>query len=63
MVKMSKAQAKKRLIEAQNKLKAVYMATLPGRDSMRIAAISTQDMAAMEKIIAKCVKRTQDGRY
>tara|TARA_R110000824_G_scaffold378925_1_gene570580 strand:+ start:83 stop:259 length:177 start_codon:yes stop_codon:yes gene_type:complete len=57
MVKMSRAQAKKRLIEAQNKLRAVYMATLPGRDSMRIAALSTQDIAAIDKIIDKSMKR------
>ena len=57
MAKMTKTQAKKRLNEAQAKVKAVYMATLPGRDSMRIAAISTQDMAAIEKILDKCMKR------
>lgn len=52
-VKMTKAQAKKRLNEAKAKVKAVYVGfTYPW-----ICPVSTADMAAIEKIINKCLKR------
>ena len=53
MTKMTKAQARKRLNEAKAKIKAVYMVT----GNIVIGAITTQDMAAIEKIIDKCLKR------
>ena len=56
---MTKAQARKRLIESQNKIQAVYMATTGGRNGLRLAIVSTQDMVAIEKIITKCLKRLQ----
>jgi hypothetical protein len=51
MPKMTKAQAKRRLNEAQTKVKAVYVGS--GHEY----AVSTADMAAIEKIISKCLKR------
>jgi len=54
MPRMTKAQAKKRLNEARAKVKAVYMK----EDSPpNYGVVSTQDMAAIEKIIDKCLKR------
>tara|TARA_R110001592_G_C13164430_1_gene749219 strand:+ start:2064 stop:2237 length:174 start_codon:yes stop_codon:yes gene_type:complete len=55
MPKMTKTQAKKRLAEAKNKVKAVYMAT--SRTNFSENAVTTQDMAAIEKILDKCMKR------
>ena len=52
MAKMTKAQAKKRLTEARSKVKAVYMAVGP-----QVIAVSTADMAAIEKILDKCMNR------
>jgi hypothetical protein len=59
MPRMTKAQAKKRLNEAVAKVKAVYVAQMGGQSyaSPLYGAISTQDMAAIEKIINKCLKR------
>ena len=53
MVKMTRAKARKRLLEAQAKFKKVYM--LP--DVRAAAAVTTKDMEAVEKIVARCVKR------
>tara|TARA_R110000764_G_scaffold194463_1_gene279783 strand:+ start:57 stop:221 length:165 start_codon:yes stop_codon:yes gene_type:complete len=52
MPRMTKAQAKKRLNEAKGKVMAVYMGfySLP-------RYVTTQDMAAIEKVIDKCLKR------
>jgi|TARA_R110001592_G_scaffold187263_1_gene431985 hypothetical protein len=52
MAKMSKAQQKKRLKEAKAKVKAVYIS-----ETSAPVVITTQDMAAIEKIIDKCLKR------
>jgi len=49
MVRMTKAQCKKRLNESVKKVQAVYMS--------QHDFVSTTDMAAIEKIIAKCMKR------
>lgn len=49
MAKMTKAQAKRRLNESLAKVKAVYMS--------KHDLVSTADLTAMEKIIAKCLKR------
>mgnify|MGYP003149046431 CR=1 FL=1 len=48
MARLTKAKARKRLIEAQTKFVKVYMAT---------DAVRTADMEAVEKIVARCVKR------
>ena len=53
MPRMTKAQAKNRLNEAKAKVKTVYMAT----GNIVIGVITTQDMAAIEKILNKCLKR------
>jgi len=50
MAKMSKAQAKRRLLEAQLKFQKVYMWSGGG-------VVKTADMQAIEKIVARCLKR------
>jgi hypothetical protein len=56
MAKMTKAQARKRLKEASNKFKAVYMESWSGKSSFD-DVISVADMNAIEKIIKRCMKR------
>ena len=57
MPKVTKTQAKKRLIEAYAKLKSLYInGTIIGNGS---SIVTTSDMAAFEKIIDKCLKRCQ----
>lgn len=53
--KMTKAQAKKRLIEAKAKVMAVYVANAGTRN--QFLAVSTTDMVAIEKVLDKCIKR------
>ena len=53
MAKMTNAQARKRIAEAQSKFMKVYMST-SGRVRGRI---TTQDMMAMEKLCAKIIDR------
>jgi len=54
---MTKAQARRRLIEAQSKFKKVYMAG-GGQQGINWAGIvKTSDMEAVEKIVARCIKR------
>jgi hypothetical protein len=55
---MTKAQARKRLIEAQAKIQAVYMMRA-GKSFGTMGFVQTQDMVAIEKIITKCLKRLQ----
>ena len=56
MPKMTKAQARKRLLEAAFKVQKVYIASnLQGSDSI----VHTADMVAVEKIVAKCIKRSK----
>tara|TARA_R110000824_G_scaffold114040_2_gene264266 strand:+ start:1104 stop:1265 length:162 start_codon:yes stop_codon:yes gene_type:complete len=51
---MTKTQAKKRLNEARAKVLTVYVA----RNTMQgMGAVTTADMAAIEKILDKCLKR------
>ena len=57
MPRMTRAQAKKRLNEARTKIKAVYMASHFGSQPVSVAVVQTADMAAIEKIIDKCLKR------
>ena len=54
MAKMSKAQAKRRLKEAQAKFKNVYI----NYDAVQQKSpVKTADMAAVEKIVERCLKR------
>jgi len=53
MAKMTKAQAKRRLLEAQSKFKKVYMA---GGYGFR-PVVGTSDMEAVDKIVTRCLKR------
>ena len=55
MVKMTKAQAKRRLLEAQAKFQKVY--TSHQQSWGQAAAVQTADMAAVEKIVSRCLKR------
>ncbi len=55
MARMSKSQAKKRLMEAKRKVQAVYVEGVNGIHMN--TAVTTTDMAAVEKIIDKCLKR------
>ena len=52
MAKMTRAKARKRLLEAQAKFKKVYMLPVA-----YFGAVTTKDMEAVEKIVARCVKR------
>jgi len=55
MARMSKSASKKRLMEARKKFQAIYVNGVNGIHMNM--AITTQDMAALEKIIDKCMKR------
>ena len=60
MPKMTRSQAKRRLIEAHAKIQKVYIAhintkmQLIGTDQ---TIVKTADMVAIDKIIDKCLKR------
>lgn len=55
---MTKAQAKKRLNEARAKIQLVYSATnLIEIGNYLSPIVSTPDMAAIDKILYKCLKR------
>jgi len=53
MAKLTKAKARKRLLEAEAKFKKVYMA------GGFQPAVKTSDMEAVSKIVARCIKRIQ----
>jgi hypothetical protein len=55
MPKMTKAQARRRLKEAENKFKKVYMADFGVSQSPAI--VGWRDMDAIQKIVDKCIKR------
>ena len=57
MPKMTKAQARRRLMEAENKFKKVYMGG--SRDVQLNLAVRTADMEAVSKIVSRCIKRLQ----
>jgi len=50
MAKMTKAQARRRLKEAKDKVKKVYI-------QFGSMSVQTADMSAIEKILDKCMKR------
>jgi len=57
MAKLTKAKARKRLLEAKAKFQKVYMGdqlVFSGPD-----IVTTKDMEAVEKIVARCLKRIQ----
>jgi len=53
MARLSQAKARKRLLEAQAKFQKVYMSVW----GYNRHAVTTKDMEAVEKIVARCVKR------
>ena len=55
MAKMSRAQARNRLIEARLKFKKVYMA--PTLDRRVSESVKTSDMEEVDKIVTRCLKR------
>jgi len=58
LAKMSKAQARKRLMEAQKKIMAVWASqTYAGNPPLQCVTVA--DMAAFEKLFNKCLKRIQ----
>ena len=57
MARMTKAQAKKRLNEARAKVMAVYTRSPNMMSGPAAMSVTTQDMAAIEKILDKCLKR------
>lgn len=54
MAKMTKAQAKRRLVEAERKFMSVYTKY---RGSNIISCVHTKDMEAIEKIVSRCLNR------
>ena len=60
MPKMTKAQARRRLMEAEAKFKKVYMAdTLNGRRDGGAGIVRTADMEAISKIVKRCIDRAR----
>jgi len=62
MAKLSKAKARKRLLEAQRKFQKVYMEYNPrGSSGLSFAPspVRTADMVAVAKIVERCIKRIQ----
>jgi len=59
MPSMTKSQKIKRLREAEAKIKAVYTSSWSKNSaySERKTAVTTADMAAIEKILNKCMNR------
>ena len=58
MPKMTKAQARRRLMEAEAKFKKVYMAYPATGDRSR-SFVTIKDMDAISKIVKRCVDRTK----
>ena len=56
MATMTKAKARKRLLEARAKFQKVYLRTMNVHERV---IVTTSDMDAIEKIVAKCIKRIQ----
>jgi len=58
MATMTKAKARKRLLEAEAKFKKVYMSYALDRKAS-MAVVNTGDMEAVSKIVSRCLKRIQ----
>ena len=56
MAKLTKAKARKRLLEAQAKFQKVYMSYALDRKAS-MAVVNTGDMEAVSKIVKRCLKR------
>jgi len=56
MAKLTKAQAKRRLREAEEKFKKVFMYWVTGQGGVQ-QIVTTSDMVAVSKIVDRCVKR------
>ena len=54
---MTKAQARKRLMEAKKKFAAVYIETWSGKASWNNIVLSVKDMEAIERIVSKAVNK------
>lgn len=54
MPRMTKAQGRRRLKEAEAKFKKVYMAHMPGQNTH---PVQTKDMEAVTKIVDRCINR------
>jgi len=52
---MTKAQVKRRLLEAESKFQKVYFWT--GIQAGQVRCVKTADMEAIEKVVARCLKR------
>lgn len=62
MAKLTKAKARKRLLEAEAKFKKVYMAytgAYPTEMRHHGRVVTTGDMEAVSKIVLRCLKRIQ----
>ena len=58
MAKMSKAQARRRLMEAEAKFKKVYMGVLSRKYfEPQSGIVRTADMEAISKIVKRCLDR------
>ena len=57
MAKLTKAKARKRLLEAESKFRKVYMVNRAMSSIPEI--VKTSDMEAVSKIVARCIKRIQ----
>tara|TARA_R100001163_G_C4947018_1_gene116396 strand:- start:130 stop:300 length:171 start_codon:yes stop_codon:yes gene_type:complete len=54
---MTKAQARKRLMEAKKKIAAVYMETWSGKASWDGIVLSVKDMETIGRILGKATKK------
>ena len=62
MAKMTRAKARKRLLEAEAKFKKVYMSSYGIRGGAYQESgmiVKTADMEAVSKIVARCIKRAR----
>ena len=55
--RMTKAQARKRLMEAKKKIAAVYMETWSGKASWDGIVLSVKDMETIGRILGKATKK------
>lgn len=57
MPRMTKAAARKRLMEAKKKIAAVYLEGWSGKASWDDVVLSVKDMEAIERILAKATRK------
>ena len=56
---MTKAQARKRLMEAKKKFATVYLETWSGKATWDSIVLSPKDMESIDRIISKAIKKLQ----